>query len=77
MKGVNIVDKSKLIYDLSLICVKQCLIDTQPSCMDETCNNVIQAFENAYSKISASIEPVFEKINDEHPNKWSKDERWD
>lgn len=57
------MDKNKLIYDLSLICVKQCLTEIQPSNMDDACNNVIEAFEKAYNKISESIEPVLERIN--------------
>jgi len=57
------MDKNKLIYDLSLICVKQCLSDIQPVGIDDTCEYAIEAFENSFKKLSDSIEPVLERIN--------------
>ena len=63
MEGEFHLDKNKLVYDLSLICVNQCLQDIQPTSMDEACKNSIDAFEKAYSEISALIEPVVERLN--------------
>ncbi len=63
MEGEFYSEKNKLVYDLSLICVNQCLQDIQPASMDEACKNSIDAFEKAYSKISALIEPVVERLN--------------
>ena len=63
MEGEFYSDKNKLVYDLSLICVNQCLQDIQPASMDEACKNSIDAFEKAYSKISALIEPGVERLN--------------
>ena len=57
------MDKEKLVYDLALLCVKQCLTANDPSDMEEACDLAIRAFENAYSKISDSINPTLERIN--------------
>lgn len=57
------MDKDKLIYDLSLICVKQCLLDTEPSDMETACEYSVKAFENAYKTLSTLIEPILASID--------------
>ena len=57
------IDKDKLIYDLSLICVTQCLNDISPSNMDDACDYAVKSFNKACHKISELIEPVIKSID--------------
>ena len=57
------MDKDKLVYDLAMICVKQCLTESEPANMDDACDLAVKAFEKAYEKITALIDPAFESIN--------------
>ncbi len=57
------MDKEKVVYDLALLCVKQCLVANDPSDMEEACDLAVRAFENAYIKINDSIDPTIERIN--------------
>ena len=57
------IDKDKLIYDLSLICVTQCLNDISPSNMDDTCDYAVKSFNKACHKISELIKPSIKDID--------------
>ncbi len=54
------MDKERIVYDLAMICVKQCLSNINPSDMDEACDLSVKAFENAYTKINSLIKPAVE-----------------